>query len=149
VGSSSERTQFPEIGERLVIIMNRFWLRIFGCVVLLLAVVIGGYVLWPAGSGPAAESKDVDQPLRQNQVTLRTPTQTAEPDSKPGLRSSSVKSPAVAEHRRRTQSARRAGSRLSAGRYAAARSHRQRLARNRLRSNRAKPPKPLGRLSRG
>ena len=40
--------------------MNRLWLKIVGCVVMVLVAAVAVYVFWPAES-PIAESKDAGQ----------------------------------------------------------------------------------------
>ena len=46
--------------ERLGITMNRLWLKIVGCVVVVSVAVLAVYIFWPAAS-PIAESKDAEQ----------------------------------------------------------------------------------------
>jgi len=63
--------------EGSVIIVNRFWLKIIACMVLVFGVVVLGYVFWPQGNGQAASPAEKDS---QNPARLTTPaTDTASP----------------------------------------------------------------------
>jgi len=71
-------------------IMNRFWLKIIGCMVLVMAVIIAGYVFRPAGTSSVIESEPAGQ-IREEvdrgsavQTELRRPA-TGEPKRAIGL----------------------------------------------------------------
>ena len=48
---------FRENPQRLVIVVNRMWLKIIGCMVFVFGVVVLGYVFWPAGTSARTEAE--------------------------------------------------------------------------------------------
>jgi hypothetical protein len=45
----------------MVIQMNRLWLKLIGCIAVVFAVIVVGYVFWPAGTADKDSQKDFQQ----------------------------------------------------------------------------------------
>jgi len=52
--------------------MNRLWLKIIGCVIVVLVVALAVYVFWPTGPAYIAESKDTEQVQKPAEPKLGT-----------------------------------------------------------------------------
>lgn len=51
--------------------MNKFWLKIVGCVVLALVAVVAGYIFWPAETSPIKEPKDTEHIQKEDKDSLK------------------------------------------------------------------------------